>query len=62
MAIFAILNKDTQELIFDQLGYNVEKYGETAVLIISAILSKIDNEVVFGQICYPGQKSGTRLF
>ena len=62
MAIFAILNKYTQEVIFYQLGNNGEKYGETAVLIISAILSKIENEVVFGQICYPEQKSDKRLF
>ena len=26
MAIFAILNKDTVELIFDQFCYNGEKY------------------------------------
>ena len=41
MAIFAIMNKYTQEVIFYQLGNNGEKYGETAVLIISAILSKL---------------------
>ena len=41
MAIFAIMNKYTQEVIFYQLGNNEEKYGETAVLIISAILSKL---------------------
>ena len=28
MAIFAILSKDTEELIFDQLCYNGEKYGK----------------------------------
>ena len=63
MAIFAILSKDTEELlIFDQLCYNGEKYGKLAVLTISAILSKIENKVVFGQTCYPEQKSGKRLF
>ena len=28
MAIFAFLSKDTEELIFDQLCYNGEKYGK----------------------------------
>ena len=28
MAIFAILSKDTEELIFDQLCYNGKKYGK----------------------------------
>ena len=32
MAIFAILGKDTEKLIFDQLCYNGEKYGKLVVM------------------------------
>ena len=41
MAIFAILNKDTEELIFDQLYYNGEKYNM--------------GYYYFDHICHPGK-------
>ena len=73
MAIFAILSKDTEELIFDQLCYNGEKYGKLlfwsylpswAKLRIKwylakfATLSKTVANDYFDHICHTEQRYG----
>ena len=73
MAIFAILSKDTEELIFDQLCYNGEKYGKLlfwsylpswAKLRIKwylakfATLSKTVANAYFDHICHTEQRYG----
>ena len=73
MAIFAILSKDTEELIFDQLCYNGEKYGKLlfwsylpswAKLRIKwylakfATLSKTVANDYFDHICHTVQRYG----